>query len=268
MKRASFLMIVAALILVGTQQVLAQAKAPNTTAAAAKAKPLRVLFIGNSYTSVNDLPGMLEALSAKAKGVRPVETDRSLRGGWTLQRHMEDDKSTAQAKIKAGTWDYVVLQEQSQMPFMYPKVTHKFGLMLGKLIQAQKATPLFYMTWAREHQPENQAPIRDTYLAMGKALQAPVAPVGLAWEKMLEQKVKIKLHQKDRSHPTQEGTYLAACVFFAKIHRTSPEGLPGTLEATQKGRSRPLCKLPADRAKLLQRIAWQVVEPTIEEQSK
>lgn len=264
MKRA-LILIVAALLLARPVQ------AQNTNAAKAdkpdKTKPLRVLFIGNSYTSVNDLPGMLEAMSAKAKGARPVEANRSLHGGWTLQKHMDDEKSKTQAMIKEGDWDFVVLQEQSQMPFMYPKVTHKYGIMLGKLIQEQKATPLFYMTWAREHQPENQAGIRDTYQALGKELNAPVAPVGLAWEKMLQQKVKITLHQKDRSHPTPEGTYLAACVFFAKIHGQSPEGLPGTLVTKQKKRSRTLCKLPADRAKLLQRTAWQVVEPTIKAQA-
>jgi hypothetical protein len=31
--------------------------------------------------------------------------------------------------------------------------------------------------------------------------------------------------QDDGIHPTQAGTYLAACVFYASIFRQSPEGL-------------------------------------------
>ncbi len=229
-----------------------------------KPKPIRILFIGNSYTTVNDLPGMLAAMSRKAKVDRPIETARSTRGGWTLQRHHDDERSTAKTMIQDGPWDYIVLQEQSQMPFLYPKVTHKYGVMLGKLIQAEETTPLFYMTWAREHQPENQAKIRDTYQGMGKQLNAPVAPVGLAWEAVLKGQVHVKLHQKDRSHPTTHGTYLSACVFFAMIYKQSPEGLPGSLTVKQNGRTRTLCRLQAQYAKLFQRTAWQVVQPLVE----
>ena len=46
----------------------------------------RVLFIGNSYTSVNDLPGTFTAL-AWAGGHR-VQTDALDEGGWTLAQHL------------------------------------------------------------------------------------------------------------------------------------------------------------------------------------
>lgn len=45
--------------------------------------PLNVLFIGNSYTSVNDLPAMVEGL-ANASGGRKIRADRHLVGGCTL----------------------------------------------------------------------------------------------------------------------------------------------------------------------------------------
>jgi hypothetical protein len=55
--------------------------------------PLEVLFIGNSYTSANNLPAMLEGL-ADAAGGRKVHTDRHLVGGCTLERHVEEKKAT------------------------------------------------------------------------------------------------------------------------------------------------------------------------------
>src|SRR5262249_32817696 len=78
-------------------------------------KPVRVLFIGNSYTFVNDLPRMLAAL-ARAGGQRPVVHDRETPGGCTLEKHWRDGK--AAQKIAAGKWDYVVLQEQSSRPLV------------------------------------------------------------------------------------------------------------------------------------------------------
>ena len=46
--------------------------------------PLKVLFIGNSYTGVNDLPAMVVGL-AEAAGGRKLEADRHLVGGCTFR---------------------------------------------------------------------------------------------------------------------------------------------------------------------------------------
>ena len=39
------------------------------------------------------------------------------------------------------------------------------------------------------------------------------------------QNSQLDLWQADGSHPTEQGTYLAACVFYAVIFRQSPKGL-------------------------------------------
>jgi len=67
----------------------------------------RVLFIGNSYTTVNDLPGVFASL-ARSGGHR-VETKRAAVDGWTLANHA-DSPATATA-LTASRWDIVVLQE-------------------------------------------------------------------------------------------------------------------------------------------------------------
>ncbi|HMT12136.1 MAG TPA: hypothetical protein PKA39_11010 [Ignavibacteria bacterium] len=45
----------------------------------------RILFIGNSYTYVNDLPTLFKELSAS--GGKHVFTDISAPGGYTLEGH-------------------------------------------------------------------------------------------------------------------------------------------------------------------------------------
>src|SRR6266700_3330611 len=54
----------------------------------------RVLFIGNSYTTVNDLPGVFASL-ARSGGHR-VETRSAAVDGWTLANHA-DSPATATA---------------------------------------------------------------------------------------------------------------------------------------------------------------------------
>src|SRR5437660_883291 len=70
-----------------------------------------------------------------------------------------------------------------------------------------------------------QSAIDDGYLAIASDQCAAVAPVGDAWAKLVALQVPITLWQEDGSHPTEAGTYLAACVFYATVFRQSPVGL-------------------------------------------
>lgn len=208
-------------------------------------KPIRVLFIGNSYTFVNDLPSMLTEL-AKAGGQRPLEHEQETPGGCTLEKHWKDGK--AARKIAAGNWDFVVLQEQSLRPLINRPLMFEYAQKLDAEIQKQKARTLLYQTWARQDAPDKQDALSKAYLDLGKELKAEVAPVGMAWAKAVEQDPALALHGPDKSHPSKAGTYLAACVFYAAIYQKSPEGLPGKIAA-----------LNDDQARKLQAIAWETV---------
>lgn len=193
----------------------------------------RVLFIGNSYTTVNDLPSVFANL-ARSGGHR-VETATAAVDGWTLAQHAGSPATAA--KLAAASWDIVVLQEQSQVPSveefrqteMYPAARQ-----LVSSIRNRGARPLFYLTWGRrDGWPENgmadyasmQASIDQGYAAIGADQRVAIAPVGDAWATLVTYGTGAPLWQEDGSHPTEAGTYLAACVFYATIFRESPEGL-------------------------------------------
>ncbi len=232
----------------------ARAAAPEFT------KKMRILFIGNSYIYVNDLPRMLKGLMA-VKAI-DLETRRITPGGCTLEKHWKGE--AARKAIAEGPWDYVVIQEQSQMPAFNPPVTLKYAALLADMVHNVGAEPVFYLTWARKNKPSMQKGLTSTYMQAGLAGKALVAPVGIAWEKALAANPKLQLHAKDGSHPTQQGTYLAACTFFATILRRDPMGLPGKVvveEKTEKGLRRYIpCQLPTAQARPLQAVAWKTVE--------
>ena len=56
---------------------------PGCVTAQANEPPLKVLFIGNSYTYVNDLPSLIVAL-ADAAGGQKIQADQCVSGGYTL----------------------------------------------------------------------------------------------------------------------------------------------------------------------------------------
>lgn len=245
--------------------LFALAAADASKAADAKSDPLRILFIGNSYTSVNDLPAMLRQLAA-AGNQRRLDVASATPGGFTWQRHVDDENSAAKGLLDKGPWDYVVMQEQSQMPFAYPKQSREYGIKLGEMVKAKGAKPVLYLTWAREKQPENQAKINETYEAVAAALQCPIAPVGMAWEKARDKRKDLALFNKDGSHPSPAGTYLAACVMYAALFDKPPRGLPAKL-MTSDGK-RVLVQLTMDDASLLQELAWETVTQMREKKVK
>lgn len=202
----------------------------------------KVLFIGNSFTARNDLPGMI-ALIATACG-KSIQHRLIFAGGASLRAHWNAGKAIKE--IQTGKYDIVVLQEQSTLPIKNAIRMHENVRLFDEAIKEAGAKTILYMTWARQHCPESQKAITDAYTSIGKELDATIVPVGTAWQRFLRKYSKPVLHERDQSHPTLTGTYLAACVFFAVLFRITPVGNDAEIPELEK----------KDRL-LLEKIAWQ-----------
>jgi hypothetical protein len=191
---------------------------------------LRVLFIGNSYTYVNDLPGMLARIAATAGTGPAISTDEVVEGGATLWDHWSN--GLAQARIAEGGWTHVVLQGQS-LESDYPSPAFSdMARQFGELAIEAGAYPTLFVTWARasgdtQYVPslgsfinpdEMQDRITVGYADVGRQLPGSIlACVGEAFRTSLRDHPAIVLHQADRSHPTVAGTYLAASTFYVAL---------------------------------------------------
>lgn len=189
---------------------------------------IRVLFIGNSQTYVNDLPAMIADLAKS--GHHRLEHASATFPGYQLRQHVSDQRTLK--KIKEGRWDYVVLQEQSHLPTYsqseVEQLVYPYARQLRDLIWAAspQARIIFYMTVAcRSTDPREQEMINYNYRALAQYNHALIAPVGEAWAKVRSQRPSLELYSDD-IHPGRTGTYLAACVFYQVLFRESPVGLP------------------------------------------
>jgi hypothetical protein len=106
-----------------------------------------------------------------------------------------------------------------------------------------------YLTWARRNAPGAQAAITEAYSSIARETGAVLAPVGVAWEWFLREHDRPILHDKDNSHPSMAGSYLAACVLFGVLFGESPAGV----QSGVKG-------LDEQEIRLLQATAAGVVE--------
>jgi hypothetical protein len=75
--------------------------------------PRRVLFIGNSYTFVNNVPALVEAFSRHAGGP-PIEAEMLVAPGALLTDFVE--AGTVLERLGRESWDVVVLQELGGHP--------------------------------------------------------------------------------------------------------------------------------------------------------
>ena len=210
-----------------------------------------VLFIGNSYTSNHDLPGMVAGLAATTDLPTKLNVEADLADGATLEDHW--GAPSVRDRIRERQWDFVVLQERSLRPLEKPDRMEKYAKLLDAEIRKRGAKTVFYLTWAREETPKAQKELNRVYFGIAKRLKALVVPVGPAWARVRRERPKLKLFAYDGSHPTPAGTYLAACVFFAVLTGRSPVGLPAKVVY----RDRTLVELKPAVANYLQKAAWK-----------
>ncbi len=208
------------------------AAAPTCPSGAGAGACTRVLFLGNSYTYVNDLPSTFARLAQS--GGMAVEADMVANGGETLTQHASSADDAK--KIASQSWTYVVLQEQSDTPAYDSASSSMYSpaRTLVDMARASGAATMLFMTWAhrdgeasagRGTYESAQGGVDATYLTLAGELSVPVAPVGYTWLHVRMDHPDVNLWQDDGSHPSAAGTYLAACVFYAAIFRRSPEGL-------------------------------------------
>jgi hypothetical protein len=207
---------------------------------------LHVLFIGNSYTSANNLPQLVQNLSTSAG--KTLNIDSNMPGGYLISSHLND--ATTFSKISQGNWDYVILQEQSQIPTidyyryndMYPAMTD-----LKSVIEQYNpcAKIITYMTWGRRFGGQQCDPsgtycspvfanfnhmqdsLTSAYLEISEQLNIQCAPVGVTWQNILNDTTLV-LHSGDNSHPNIDGSYVAALTIFSSIWKQGTSGLTYT----------------------------------------
>ena len=173
----------------------------------------KVLFLGNSYTSVNSLPQLVSNLALSLN--ESIYWESNTPGGYTLQGHSTN--TTSLSKINLNSWDYVFIQEQSQIPSFPPLQVatdcYPYAALLVDSIRASNTCcePVFYMTWGRENgDPLNcvnypplctydgmQARLRESYLQMSIDNQCTVSPVGAAWKYVRDHYRSIGLYTSD-----------------------------------------------------------------------
>lgn len=228
----------------------------------ATAEGLKVLFVGNSYTYFWNLPQTVEAMAATRNISLVVR--KSTFGGTTLKQHWDGEKQLKSRElITKGDWDYVVIQNHSLSSIDDPDEFMEYGKKFTTLIRESGAKPILYMTWARKYNPLMQEKITGAYKRLAEETGATYAPVGEVWERVRMLRPDFELFAEDGSHPSPNGTYLAACVFYKVLTGKPVRGLPERIQTIDKnGEELYLSIMSKENAGFLQQVVDETVSVT------
>ena len=184
---------------------------------------IQVLFIGNSLTYANDLPGTLSRMALAVGDTIRVTTVAA--PNFALIDHYLGG-SDAVAVIGSRRWDYVVLQ---QGPSTTP--INRDSLIIATRffaphIRNAGAVPALYMVWPTSDRTAFFDAARISYQMAADTVDGIFLPAGRAWVQAWETNPNLTLYDADGLHPTAMGTYLAALVIYERLTGHDARSLP------------------------------------------
>ena len=192
---------------------------------------MRILMLGNSFTTANHMPDMLAELTG-------AEIVQHTRGGERLADQLNPKtkmgKRTQEA-LQNEKWDFVILQEMSNGPITSKASFLENAEKLCEKIRENGAKPVFYATWAYQRGGKKLETFEMDYDEMYQKLRANyykeaqkyemyqklyeayhlaadrnhtlIADVG---KKFYELSDKVNLYADDGCHPNEKGSQIAA----------------------------------------------------------
>lgn len=195
----------------------------------------KILFVGNSHTYVNDLPGVFAEMAAA--GGHDVDVYDLTEGMYTLKQFSDPEDELGAVlsdALETETWDFVVLQENTNAALTgkSEKEMFPYARILDKKIQNAGGQTVFFMTWSPKDgagaisRKVVQTLLSESYQEIAKELDALLIPGGDLFMEELSRDESLELWDEDGQHPSEAGTYLTACAAYALFFQETPVGNP------------------------------------------
>jgi hypothetical protein len=212
-----------------------------------------ILFIGNSLTYVNDVPGIVQALAASRGDSLAVETvafpDYALIDHW----NQGSGRGTARGEIAGRKWKFVVLQQgPSSVSVNRDSLRLSTKLFAPGIAQAG-GVPALFSAWPTSDRMQDFPEAIQSYTLAASDVAGVLLPVASAWQAAWQRNPALALYS-DGLHATAAGSYLSALAIYAVLVHKTPVGLPSSLTL----RSGARISVDAPAAAVLQAAAASV----------
>ena len=216
--------------------------------------PISVLFIGNSLTSWNDLPLLVEAMSLDSP--TPIQAESLTRNDFSIEDHVN---AGASKRIRKSSFKYVVLQQGPSSLESSRANLREWTRKIAADIRASNAVPALYMVWPDRSRLAYLPQVAESYRLAAEDVDGVLVPAGVVWARAWQKDPKLGLYGGDQFHPSKLGTYAAAAAITTRLTGIAPE----TLKPRYRLRSGDEYKIdPAKAATILAAVAEVIPRAT------
>lgn len=247
-------------------QAVEQFNNPPTT------KSVKILTVGNSFAE--NAITYLSQITSSVAGCEIIIVKANI-GGCSLERHanlIRDCETNQGLKpyankyclkdlLLSGTFDFITIQQVSHLSFK-PDSYYPYADILFKFLKdhAPQAQIIIHQTWAyspsskrleewKLPRDEMHKGLVDGYNKLAAHLNLDILPSGQAYYSSFKKRPDIDLWAKDGYHASNNGCYLAGCVWFGKFFDISPKKIRFVPE-----------DMSAETAKYLRKIAAKEIK--------
>lgn len=214
----------------------------------------RVLFIGNSILFTHNVPKIMASIaSTPAMKVTAVFGD-----AYTLEDHWNQRVALNVLRSERPGWEIVILQEGTGRDMDTPAEYEKYVRLFEN-----EARKIGARTYIVENYSDDSAHYDGRHKTMkdwSAKLKLSFIPVGTAWNELRSRHPEVNLYEPDNHHPSLQGSYLMACVYYQALFGVAPtSGLRTELGYTDRsiGSSRLFSRVATARE--VQETARQAV---------
>lgn len=181
----------------------------------------KVLLYGNSH-----IAGLSKIIKTFVETAIPNKTIQLENASSQLYLEERLYDGTSLNVLKSNNWTHVIFQAQKYSQsgqVKYPTYGTKKWLQLAK---EQNATTVLFPEHPQRGNLDEGIMVHRIHTGIARQESSCVAPIGLAWDKVLEFKPELKLHHADGNHASEIGRFLTALVFYQVITGNSADLVP------------------------------------------
>ncbi len=187
-----------------------------------------ILFVGNSLTYVNDVPGIVQALAASRGDSLAVETvafpDFALIDHW----NEGTGRGTARGEIASGKWKFVVLQQGPSSVSVNRDTLRLSTKLFASGIAQSGGVPALFSVWPTSDRLQDFPASIQSYTLAASDVGGVLLPAASAWQAAWQRSPTLALYS-DGLHASTAGSYLSALAIYAVLVHKTPIGLPSSL---------------------------------------
>lgn len=206
---------------------------------------LKILFVGNSLTTQNNLPGLVETIAAA--GGRGIETTAIAKDQYSLEDHWNDGLAD---RIRELRPDLIVIQ---QNPGRLREHLLEWSARISGVADEIEADMALLMFAPESFSSLGLSGVQENHVAAASLVDGRVIPAGLAIE-ILTRTPGAEPYTNNRFHPSELGSIAAAALVVRTYFPGALSNLGRRLPSPAPGR--PAVELTRSEASLV----WSTVE--------